>query len=208
MLKTKSLKFSYTANDHLEFPDISCKAGEHWLMLGQSGSGKTTLLHLLAGLRRPKDGSVILNKTVVSELSASQLDRFRGKHIGIVFQESHFVRSLSVQENLALAQRLAGSKANPNRIHSILEQLNVAHKLHSKPDRLSVGEQQRVAIARAVINQPSIILADEPSSALDDMSTEKVIHLLKEQAASVNAILMIVTHDNRLKTQFDKQIQL
>ncbi len=208
MLKTKSLKFNYVANERLEFPDISCKTGEHWLLLGQSGSGKTTFLHLLAGLRRPKNGSIILDKTVINELSASQLDRFRGKHIGVVFQQSHFVRALTVQENLALAQRLAGSRVDLARIRSILEQLNVAHKLNSKPERLSVGEQQRVAIARAVINQPNVILADEPTSALDDFSTEKVIHLLKEQAASVNAILMIVTHDNRLKTQFDKQIQL
>ncbi len=208
MLETQNLKFNYTANDYLEFPDISCNAGEHWLLLGQSGSGKTTLLHLLAGLRMPKNGSVILDKTVLNELSASQLDRFRGKHIGIVFQQSHFVRSLTVLDNLALAQRLAGSKVNLDRIHSILKQLNIAHKLNSKPEKLSVGEQQRVAIARALINQPSVILADEPTSALDDVNTDKVIQLLKEQAAAVDAILLIVTHDNRLKTKFDKQILL
>lgn len=208
MLVTKYLKFSYTPNEHLTFPDITCKAGEHWLLLGQSGSGKTTLLHLLAGLRTPKAGSVIIADTIINELTASKLDRFRGKHIGIVFQQSHFVRSLTVQENLALAQQLAGVKVDYLRIRSILEQLNVYHKLHNKPDELSVGEQQRVAIARAIINQPSIILADEPTSALDDTNTAQVLQLLKEQATLVNAVLMIVTHDNRLKTQFDKQIQL
>ena len=208
MLKTSGLKFSYTSDEHLAFPDITCNAGEHWLLLGQSGSGKTTLLHLLAGLRTPKEGKISIDNTIINELSAAQLDLFRGKHIGIVFQQSHFVRSLTVQENLALAQRLAGVKVNYNRITTILETLNIAHKLKDKPENLSVGEQQRVAIARAIINQPSIILADEPTSALDDINTTQVLELLKEQATAVNAILLIVTHDNRLKTQFDKQIQL
>lgn len=208
MLETRKLKFNYTASESLTFPDITCKAGEHWLLLGQSGSGKTTLLQLLAGLRTPKAGSVIIADTIINELTASKLDRFRGKHIGIVFQQSHFVRSLIVQENLALAQRLAGVKVNYARIRAILEALNVAHKLHAKPEELSVGEQQRVAIARAIINQPSIILADEPTSALDDTNTAQVLQLLKEQATAVNAILLIVTHDTRLKTQFEKQISL
>jgi len=208
MLQTRGLKFHYTANQHLDFPDITCNAGEHWLLLGQSGSGKTTLLHLLAGLRTPKAGSISIDNTTINELSPFQLDRFRGKHIGIVFQQSHFVRSLSVRENLALAQRLAGVKVNYTRISTILEALNISHKLQDKPEQLSVGEQQRVAIARAIINQPSIILADEPTSALDDVNTTQVMQLMKEQATAVNAVLLIVTHDNRLKTQFDKQIQL
>ena len=144
----------------------------------------------------------------MSELSAGQLDRFRGRNIGIVFQQSHFVRSLTLEENLGLAQRLAGLPVNHSRISSILAQLNLAHKLRVKPDALSIGEQQRAAIARAVLNQPALILADEPTSALDDANTEQVIQLLQEQAASVNATLLIVTHDNRLKTRFEQQIQL
>ncbi len=208
MLETRGLKFNYSVNEKLIFPDITCKAGEHWLLLGQSGSGKTTLLQLLAGLRTPKAGFVSIDNTNINQLGAAQLDRFRGKHIGIVFQQSHFVRSLTVKENLALAQRLAGVKVNYARISTILEALNVNHKLQEKPEELSVGEQQRVAIARAIINQPNIILADEPTSALDDTNTARVLELLKEQATMVNAVLLIVTHDNRLKTEFDKQIQL
>lgn len=208
MLKTRGLKFNYSENTDLTFPDITCEAGEHWLLLGQSGSGKTTLLHLLAGLRTPKAGSVNIDDTNIYELTSAQLDQFRGKHIGVVFQQSHFVRSLTVLENLALAQRLAGLAVDYARIGSILDTLNVAHKLQNKPEELSVGEQQRVAIARALINQPSIILADEPTSALDDTNTGQVLKLLREQATAVNAILLIVTHDNRLKTKFDKQIQL
>lgn len=208
MLRTQGLNFVYPLGERLTFPDLRCNDGEHCLILGQSGSGKTTLLHLIAGLRTAQSGSIVLNDTKMSELSAGQLDRFRGRNIGIVFQQSHFVRSLTLEENLGLAQRLAGLPVNYSRISSILAQLNLAHKLRAKPDALSIGEQQRAAIARAVLNQPALILADEPTSALDDANTEQVIQLLQEQAASVNATLLIVTHDNRLKTRFEQQIQL
>ena len=208
MLRTQGLNFVYPQGERLTFPDLLCNDGEHCLILGQSGSGKTTLLHLIAGLRTVQSGSIVLNDTKMNELSAGQLDRFRGRNIGIVFQQSHFVRSLTLEENLGLAQRLAGLPVNHSRISSILAQLNLAHKLRAKPDALSIGEQQRAAIARAVLNQPALILADEPTSALDDANTEQVIQLLQEQAASVNATLLIVTHDNRLKTRFEQQIQL
>lgn len=208
MLRTQGLNFVYPQGERLTFPDLLCNDGEHCLILGQSGSGKTTLLHLIAGLRTVQSGSIVLNDTKMNELSAGQLDRFRGRNIGIVFQQSHFVRSLTLEENLSLAQRLAGLPVNYSRISSILAQLNLAHKLRAKPDALSIGEQQRAAIARAVLNQPALILADEPTSALDDANTEQVIQLLQEQAASVNATLLIVTHDNRLKTRFEQQIQL
>lgn len=208
MLRTQGLNFVYPQGERLTFPDLLCNDGEHCLILGQSGSGKTTLLHLIAGLRTVQSGSIVLNDTKMNELSAGQLDRFRGRNIGIVFQQSHFVRSLTLEENLSLAQRLAGLPVNHSRISSILAQLNLAHKLRAKPDALSIGEQQRAAIARAVLNQPALILADEPTSALDDANTEQVIQLLQEQAASVNATLLIVTHDNRLKTRFEQQIQL
>lgn len=208
MLRTQGLNFSYPQGEQLLFPDLNCKDGEHCLILGQSGSGKTTLLHLIAGLRTAQAGSVLLNDTNMAELNAAQLDRFRGQNIGVVFQQSHFVRSLTLEENLLLAQRLAGVPLNPSRVVSLLTQLNLEHKLRAKPETLSIGEQQRAAIARAILNQPAMILADEPTSALDDANTEQVIQLLQEQAASVNAMLLIVTHDNRLKTRFTQQIQL
>lgn len=208
MLSTKDLSFAYGSAAPLAFPDMECRAGEHWLILGQSGSGKTTLLHLLGGLRSPKSGSVVIGDTMMNKLPKSQLDRFRGKHIGIIFQQAHFVRSLTVAQNLRLAQKLAGLKPSDKRIKTLLDQLNVGHKFNALTSRLSVGEQQRVAIARAIVNQPAVILADEPTSALDDENTEQVVELLKTQAAAVDAVLMIVTHDNRLTQQFDKQIRL
>lgn len=208
MLRTTDLTFAYNSTTHLTFPDLHCGAGEHWLLLGQSGSGKTTLLHLLAGLRRPTSGQIHIKDTDISRLSGAELDRFRGQHIGLVFQRSHFLRALSVRDNLATAQQLAGLPVDYQRIRTLLEQLNVSHKLHQRPDQLSVGEQQRVDIARAIINQPAIILADEPTSALDDVNAEQVIQLLQQQAAAVDATLLIVTHDNRLKGVLDKQVVL
>ena len=208
MLETHNLRYSYDNASPLHFPDIRCQKGEQWLLLGQSGSGKTTLLHLLGGLLTPQYGSIKVDDTDIARLKGSSLDQFRGQHIGIIFQTAHFVKSLTVEENLILAQQLASVKMDKSRIIHILDKLNLVHKLKSKPNDLSVGEQQRAAIARALINRPSVILADEPTSALDDKNTEEVIQLLEQQAAEVGATLLIVTHDGRLKNYFTNQIDI
>ncbi|MCB9289055.1 MAG: ATP-binding cassette domain-containing protein [Lewinellaceae bacterium] len=208
MLETHSLEYSYDKRSSLTFPDITCREGEHWLLLGQSGSGKTTLLHLLGGLLSPQKGTVKVADTELNKLSSSAMDRFRGRKIGIIFQTAHFVRALTLEENLILAQRLAGLRADRKRIDELLGRLSLGHKLYAKPDNLSVGEQQRASIARAIVNRPAIILADEPTSALDDANCDKVAHLLEEQASVVGATLLVVTHDGRLKEKFPNQIEL
>jgi len=208
MLLTQSLHYQYSGANTLRFPDLNCQKGQHWLLLGQSGTGKTTLLHLLGGLLTPTDGTVQVNDTRLEKLSGARLDTFRGRNIGIIFQKSHFVRALTVTENLQLAQTLAGVPVDKSRIQELLERLNVSHKLNSKPAALSVGEQQRVAIARALVNRPSVILADEPTSALDDSNCAEVARLLEEQANAVNATLLVVTHDNRLTQLFPNKIEL
>ena len=198
MLLTEDLSYRYPGGETLRFPDLDCPDGQTRLLLGQSGSGKTTLLQLLAGLRQPASGQVVVNGQDLSQLSGQARDRFRGRHIGLVFQTPHFLRALSVRENLRIAQQLAGEPADDRRIADLLDRLDIGHKATSLPSRLSVGQQQRAAIARAVINQPALILADEPTSALDDTNARAVADLLREQAAAVNATLLIVTHDNRL----------
>jgi len=208
MLATHSLEYSYDKKAKLSFPDIHCRKGEHWLLLGQSGSGKTTLLHLLGGLLSPQKGMVKVADTELNQLSSSAVDRFRGQKIGIIFQTAHFVRALTLEENLILAQQLAGLRPDRQRISELLERLGLGHKLHAKPDNLSAGEQQRASIARAIVNRPAIILADEPTSALDDANCDKVAHLLEEQASAVGATLLVVTHDARLKEKFPNQIEL
>ncbi|MEM9917611.1 MAG: ATP-binding cassette domain-containing protein [Bacteroidota bacterium] len=208
MLKTQDLSFSYDGKNFLSFPDVHCAKGEHWLLLGQSGSGKTTLLHLLGGLRSPKRGKVFIDGNSLGDMDSADLDLFRGQKVGIVFQQAHFLKALTVGENLAIAQQLAGKPISMERIKELLERLRIGHKLNQRPGNLSQGEQQRLAIARALVNRPLIILADEPTSALDDTNCEEVIQLLEQQAEEENATLLIVTHDGRLKERFEKRIIL
>ncbi|MFZ9046993.1 MAG: ABC transporter ATP-binding protein, partial [Cyclobacteriaceae bacterium] len=167
MLRTRSLTFSYDENTSFDFPDLQLESGEKMLLFGESGVGKTTFLHLIAGLLRPNTGSVELKGTMISELPSSQLDRYRGENIGLVFQSPHFVQAINVLENLSLVQYLAKKPQDKKRSIAVLQSLGVADKKFKKPNQLSQGEQQRVSIAMAVINSPQLILADEPTASLD-----------------------------------------
>ena len=207
MIKTRDIKFDYNNQVFFEFPDIEIKTKENLLIIGNSGIGKTTLLHLLAGLLESKSGSIELFGKEISNLNSYQLDTFRGENIGIVFQRSHFVNSLTVKENLELAQFIANKKDN-NRIDTILKSLGILDKSDKKTNQLSQGEKQRASIALAIVNSPKLILADEPTSSLDDENCDRVIKLLKKQASEFNAQLIVITHDNRLKKHFKKSIKL
>ena len=207
MIKTKGLKFNYDNQVFFEFPDINLISGENLLIIGSSGIGKTTLLHLLAGLLKSESGSIELFGNEISLLSSHQLDRFRKNNIGIVFQRPHFVNSLTVKENLQLAQYIAKKKDN-NRIESILKNLNISDKANKKTNQLSQGEKQRASIALAIVNSPKLILADEPTSSLDDNNCTNVINLLQKQATEFGAQLVVITHDSRLKKHFKKSIEL
>ena len=180
---------------------------ENLLILGASGVGKTTFLHLLSGLLKPLEGEIDLIGTPISKLTMSEMDRFRGKNIGIVFQKPHFINSLTVKENLQLAQYIS-KKIDKTRISSLLESLGIEDKANKKTLNLSQGEKQRVAIALAIVNSPKLILADEPTSSLDDLNCDKVINLLKNQAAKYKAKLIIITHDYRLKKHFKNTLSL
>ena len=207
MIKTRGIKLDYNNQVFFEFPDIEIKNRENLLIIGNSGIGKTTLLHLLAGLLESKSGSIELFGKEISNLNSYQLDTFRGENIGIVFQISHFVNSLTVKENLELAQFIANKKDN-NRINTILKSLGILDKSDKKTNQLSQGEKQRASIALAIVNSPKLILADEPTSSLDDENCDRVIKLLKKQASEFNAQLIVITHDNRLKKHFKKSIKL
>ena len=208
MVKINGLTYHYSSEVQLKFPDFSLSKGEQALILGQSGCGKTTLLHLLSGLLKPNSGAVDVENENISKMSGARLDNFRGANIGIVFQTSHFIEALTVQENLTLTQTLAGKSKNVGKVKTLLADLGVESKLNSKLNALSVGEKQRISIARALVNSPALILADEPTSALDDKNCNAVLKLVREQAKKHNSTLLIVTHDNRLKDQFDKRIEL
>ena len=207
MIETKALKFNYNNQVSFNFPDILLSKNENLLIIGSSGIGKTTLLHLLAGLLQSNSGSINLYGQDISKLTQHQIDKFRGQNIGIVFQKPHFVNSLTVKENLQLAQYL-GNKKDDSRIVDILSSLDILDKENKNPKKLSQGEKQRVSIAMAIVNSPKLILADEPTSSLDDENCERVIKLLKKQASDFNAQLIVITHDNRLKKHFKKSIKL
>ncbi|MFC4817465.1 ABC transporter ATP-binding protein [Flavobacterium sp. GCM10023249] len=208
MIVTKNLSFSYKNEIRFEFPDIVCNASESVLITGNSGVGKTTLLHLLGGLLRPESGEILFDNVNINPLSEKQLDAFRGKNIGIVLQQNHFVESISVLENVMLASWLATGKNEKEKAKSLLAHLHLEKQERKLPSQLSVGQQQRVSIARALINNPKVLLADEPTSSLDDANTFKVADLLGNLAKEYNTALIIVTHDSRLKQRFTNQIAL
>ena len=206
MIETKSLEFSYDNSFVFKFPNIKLKSNENLLVLGNSGIGKSTLLHNLAGILRPKSGLIKIFNQDISNLSEFELDKFRGQNIGIIFQRSHFVNSLTIGENLELAKFLGRNKKG--NIKETLDNLKILNKINKKPKELSQGERQRASIALAIINSPKLILADEPTSSLDDTNCSNVIKILKEQALKYQAQLIVITHDSRLKKHFKKSISL
>ena len=207
MLKTKEVEFNYDNQMFFKFQNIDLNSNENLLIIGESGVGKTTLMHLLAGLLKSNSGSIKLFDKELNQMSSYQLDSFRKNNIGIVFQRPHFVNSLTVKENLQLAQYIANKNDN-TRIESILKNLNIFEKSNKKTNQLSQGEKQRVSIALAIVNSPKLILADEPTSSLDDNNCSNVIKLLKKQATDFGAQLIVITHDSRLKKHFKKSIEL
>ena len=206
MLKTESLNIDYVERS-LSFPDIDMSNTNQLLIIGQSGSGKTSLLNAIGGLQKPSAGKVWINETDIYQLSSKKLDFFRGRNIGFVFQQPHFITSLDVESNLKFAQYFIGKK-DVTVIHKLLDQVGLLHRKKSRIHELSEGEKQRISIIRAVINSPSIILADEPTSALDDNSCEKILELINSIAVENNAKLIIVTHDQRLKDKYNQKLNL
>lgn len=208
MLATNQLTFAYTPDKQFAFPDVRCANREALLILGRSGTGKTTFLHLLALLLTPKSGSVTIDNTDLTTLGPAQTAAFRARHLGIIYQKPHFVSSLSVLDNLLMANYLAGKPQDKNRAKELAGQLGFSEHLNKKTNQMSQGEQQRVSIARAMMNQPDVILADEPTSSLDDDNTNRVISLLRQQSEQIGASLIVVTHDQRLKDAFPNRVEL
>ncbi|TVR19144.1 MAG: ATP-binding cassette domain-containing protein [Balneolaceae bacterium] len=208
MISLKSVRHRYNSFTTVELPDINLIPGSDLLLLGLSGSGKSTLIHILAGLLKPTEGSYTLLGTDLYELNEPERDQYRGKNIGVIFQQMHLISTLNIFENLKLAQYLAGLKPNSEMIEQLCADLDVADKLQSFPDELSQGQKQRASIARAVVNKPVLLLADEPTSSLDDLRSNDVILLLKEQAEKNEATLIISTHDQRVKSHFNNIVDI
>ncbi len=208
MIDITGFRAGYSDKTVLSLDRFAVAPCQHTLVLGPSGCGKTTLLNIVAGITLPLAGEVRVNGTRLDNLTATERDHFRGHHIGFVMQRLHLISALTVEANLRLAQKLAGGAVDDKRIHAILETLGIASKRRSYPRELSQGEAQRVAIARAVVNHPALILADEPTAALDDANCESAIQLLFDQATEHGATLLVATHDARIKARFDQVCEL
>ncbi|MBN8535179.1 MAG: ABC transporter ATP-binding protein [Rhizobiales bacterium] len=201
-----------TRVDALRSVDLQVRAGEVVALLGPSGSGKTTLLNIIGCILEPSAGKVALDGELVFDKGwlRTDLRRLRLDKIGFIFQSHNLLPFLTAEENVAVVLDLAGwqPEDNANRVHELLDYLEVGHRAKVKPALLSGGEAQRVAIARALANRPRIILADEPTAALDSVRAQLVMDLLRKLAVEQEACIITVTHDEKIFDRFDRLVNL
>lgn len=208
VLDIHNLEFGYDQESLINIEKFTLSPGEKVAVIGPSGCGKTTLMHLLAGLIKPRRGEIKLAGQDITKLSEQQIDRLRGREVGIVFQNLHLMPAISILDNLLLAQKLARVEVDKAHAMELLARLGIADKANVLPSALSQGQAQRAAIARAVVHKPKLVIGDEPTSALDRNNAHEAIQLLTELATSINFALLIVTHDERVSDAMDKVVRL
>ena len=196
--------------DVLRGIDLSVRRGEIIAVTGPSGVGKSTLLHILGALDRPTQGRLLLDSTEVFSLSDEQLARFRNETVGFIFQFHHLLREFSALENVMMPMLIGGRlpKEAEQSARDLLEKVGLADRQYHRPGELSGGEQQRVAVARALVNDPLVVLSDEPSGNLDMANSEMLHEMLWELSKSLNQTFVIVTHDLQLAEKADRRIDL
>ncbi len=202
ILRVKNLSKIYgDENNHviaLDNVSFDVEIGEFIAIIGASGSGKSTLLHQIGGVDHPSSGKVIINNTDIYTLNENDLAIFRRNEIGLIYQFYNLIPVLNVKENITLPLQLAHQKVDQKRFNTLIEQLGLSNRLKHLPNQLSGGQQQRVSIARALINQPSLVLADEPTGNLDSKNSDEIIRLLKEANEKYHQTIIIITHDNNI----------
>lgn len=202
ILSVKNLSKIYgDENNHviaLDNVSFDVEIGEFIAIIGASGSGKSTLLHQIGGVDHPSSGKVIINNTDIYTLNENDLAIFRRNEIGLIYQFYNLIPVLNVKENITLPLQLAHQKVDQKRFNTLIEQLGLSNRLNHLPNLLSGGQQQRVSIARALINQPSLVLADEPTGNLDSKNSDEIIRLLKEANEKYHQTIIIITHDNNI----------
>jgi putative ABC transport system ATP-binding protein len=206
MLAVRAVSHQYAGTLVLAETDFDLARDEHCALIGASGVGKTTLLHILAGILRPSAGSVTLDGDELYP-NADRDDRWRARRISMIPQLLHLLPSLSAFDNVRLAQYLIGN-SQADSARGLLSDLGLGARLQARPAQLSVGEQQRVAIARAIVNRPRLLLADEPTSSLDDINAERAVDLLFEAARISGSLLVVATHDSRIRERFPRRVHL
>ena len=183
--------------------------GQSVFLYGRSGSGKSTLLNIIAGILEPQQGVVSILDQDITHLGQVEKDRFRARHMGVIFQQFNLIPYLSVMDNIQLSQTFSAANRSKEQMVQLVEQLGLsADLLRRQANQLSVGQQQRVAVARALHHQPEIIIADEPTSALDAETRDEFIELLLQQAKTNNSAVLFVSHDKSLACYFDQSIDL
>ena len=189
---------------------LSVSPGEIVLIMGPSGSGKTTLLSMLGALLKPSEGTIQLDGTVISALAENRLPEIRLRQFGFIFQDFNLLSALTTLENVAIVAELAGSRSSEARRKAtdLLRELGLSERLNFLPEKLSGGEKQRVAIARALVNDPALILADEPTANLDSKIGQEIMRLLRRIAKEQRRSVIIVSHDQRIRDIADRVLWL
>ncbi len=203
MLAVEGLVAGYRGRSVARLPRLDVAPGGAALLLGPSGSGKTTLLLAIAGLAEVMGGVARVDEVDVAALRPAARDRFRGRAIGLVFQDLHLIAGLSTLDNVLLAPFAAGVAQDRGRALMLLAELGLEDRAHRPAETLSRGQAQRAAIARAMLLRPKLILADEPTASLDDEACARVSDLLARAAEETGAALVIATHDLRLRRRFE-----
>ncbi len=207
---SKSFQDGEKVVDVLTNVDFNVDKGEQIAILGSSGSGKSTLLHILGALDTPTSGDVLVNQQSIFALNSQQQAQFRNQTMGFVYQFHHLLPEFNALENVAMPLLIAGEKPKTatERASSMLDRVGLSHRISHQPAALSGGERQRVAIARALVNEPAIVLADEPTGNLDKATGENIAELLAELRRTLSTAFIVVTHDNALAHQFDRILTL
>lgn len=212
ILEVKNLCKTYGKGDTmvkaLDNVSFSVEKGEFIAIVGPSGSGKSTLLHILGGVDVPTSGNVIIDKTDISQLNETALTIFRRRQIGLVYQFYNLIPILTVEENLTLPLLLDGKKPDAKTVGNLVNQLGLEQRLQHLPNQLSGGQQQRVSIGRALINNPALLLADEPTGNLDSENSREIISLLRRFNKQSNQTVIIITHDERIALSADRVIAI
>lgn len=210
MIRLQDVEKSYRSDAGvtpvLRVPSFEVAAGERVALVGASGSGKTTLLNLLSGLVRADAGIVEVAGLDLTQLGESARDRFRARSVGYMFQSFHLLDGFTALENVELGESFAGRKVDRVEAQTLLEGLELGHRLDYKPSQLSIGQQARVALARALAGSPQLILADEPTGALDGRTAERILELLLERGQALGATLVVATHDPEIAARFDRTV--
>ncbi|MCI8641368.1 MAG: ABC transporter ATP-binding protein [Clostridia bacterium] len=212
ILKVQNLTKTYGKGENevkaVDDISFSIEKGEFVAIVGASGSGKSTLLHLIGGVDRPTAGKVYIDGKDIYQLNDDNLAIFRRRQVGLIYQFYNLIPVLNVAENITLPCKLDGKEIDENRLNELLKSLGLQNRKNNLPNQLSGGQQQRVSIGRAIMNEPAIMLADEPTGNLDSKASEEIISLLKLYNKKYKQTVVIITHDDKIALEADRIITI